>query len=165
MWIIVEIGPRAGRTISLDVAPDESVERLKAMIRNCEGIPVEQQNLTFIGRQLEDGRALSDYNVRTGSRLLLTLRSHGGMQVFVKVPSGRTLTLEVEESSMIGHVKAMIEKLEGIPAGQQRLIFAAKELDDARTVSDYDLHSLLRPLYLVKRQGQAVRPVAFRGGA
>jgi ubiquitin len=90
-----------------------------------------------------------------GSSMAATLSSvlgvpRGGMQLFVKTLTGKTVSIEVEEGESIEDVKAKIAEKEGIPPEQQRLIFGGQQLQDSKTLDDYNvgddatLHLVLR---------------------
>ncbi|KAF9533416.1 ubiquitin-related domain-containing protein [Crepidotus variabilis] len=102
------------------------VDRSYTKIQDKVGIPHDEEHLIFTGRQLEDGRTLSDYKIQKESTRRLVLDFRGGMQIFVKTLTGKTTP------STSNH-KA------GTPHDEQRLIFAGKPFEDGRTLSDYNI--------------------------
>ena len=130
----------AGKTVSVEAVPSDTIGRIKAMIQDTEAIPAEHQRLMLPGCTLNDWSSLDDYGVVAGSVLSLAVRT--SKEIFVELESGETIALGVALTDTVADVKAKVGARTAIPAAQLQLFGsdgeATTELDDAigRTLGD-----------------------------
>ncbi|KAH7832664.1 putative polyubiquitin [Monocercomonoides exilis] len=139
-----------------------SVEYVKQKIQGQEGIPSELQSLVFAGKELEDGKLLQDYHVQEDDTLRLALRQASKMHIFVKIGSGKSIALEVSSTDTIGQVKEKIANREGIPFGEQQVMFGGEQLEDGRTLEEcgVEREDTLRVVFKAKQMRICVKEMS-----
>ena len=137
--VFVNTQSLTGKTITLHVTGEDTVEHVKTLICGRQGIPPDQQRILYASKPLRDGRRLKEYSIRHGITLHLHLRLLGGMLMYFKTQLGTTIAIDIHASDTIHSVKCKIQEKRGIPPRHQNIILAGKILKDWRTVGDYNI--------------------------
>jgi len=142
----ISVKTLAGKIITLDIKSSDMISKVKANIQDKAGIPPDKQHLMVADKQLEDGHTLSYYDIREFSTLYLV----GSMQIMVKTVDGKSVTVFVDPSGTVKDVIVQVREKDDKLGEMLRFIFAGKQLEDDRPLSDYNiqkdstLHLVLR---------------------
>ena len=133
-------GSALPHTLTLDVAPTNTIVEVKIKIQEKVKLHPYYQRLFLDGSVLDDSKSLTEYEIDDESVLDLYLRSSDRIQVFIKTVSGRLIPLNLVPTDIVFDVKKAIqEQEENIHPYLQKLVFAGEILEDNRILSDYGI--------------------------
>ena len=119
-------------------------------------MPAYQQHLVY-GTELEDCKTLGDYGVRPGAKVSMAVDDTDWQpftfQSFVKLPCGKTLTIQLTSDDTIEYIKAWIATESGIPKHEQRLVSGLYQLEEGRRLSDYNIRDTVNMTVLLRLRG------------
>ena len=131
--------------ITLEVDSSDTIGNLKEKIKDKKGFPAEEQHLFFQRKKLKDNRTVGNYNIQNKSTLNLLLQVPAEqmyrLQVTILTEDRRRVTLVVNASDSISELKRKIQDMTGVPRHKQSLSFAGIELENACTISAYDIRN------------------------
>jgi ubiquitin C len=142
-----------GKIIELKVETNDTISKVKQIIRDKEHIPTDQYHLIFDGKQLEDERTLLYYNIRKNYTIQKESTLHLKYKeiiIYVKMEgtgasdsqkNEKIIELKVETDYTIRQVNQMIQDKEGILAVSERLTFADSKLNNNRTLFSYNIQN------------------------
>lgn len=130
----IHVKTPTGRTTTLPVDPNNTIESIKKRVEKNLGIPTDDQRPTFQKQPLLDDSTLKDIGIRHGDTISLE-----PMEISVRAPDGRTATLRVDPTSTIDDVKEHVQFKLGIPKENQRPTFKKARLDKDSTLRDNNI--------------------------
>ena len=137
--IKVYIKRSSGKILKYSFNPSSNIWKIKEKISENEQFAKEFMHLEFEGNELENDKTLEYYNIRNKSTINLKFNSNNGIIIFIKRPSGKLITLDVNQSESISSIKCKIENIENLSVYNQKLKYKNKELNDNKSLNDYDI--------------------------
>lgn len=131
-----------GRTFTFMVEPSDTIKSVKEKIEE-KGIPQNVQKLFYHGKQLENNyTTIANNYIQNLSTLHLDIITYKQKIIYIKALNGNIITIDIRPSDTILNIKEKIHEKGGIPANEQELYFNRIKLEDAKTLSDYNIHHL-----------------------
>jgi len=132
-----------GTAFTLMVELSDTIKSIKEKIEEEKGIPQNLQKLSYNGRPLVNLNAtLANSYIQNLSTIHLDIITSKQKIIYIKALDGNTLIIEIKPSDTIFNIKEKIYEKGGIPPNEQDLFFNRIQLEDAKTLSEYNIHNL-----------------------
>jgi len=132
-----------GSAFTLMVELSDTIKSIKEKIEEKEGIPQNLQKLFYNGLPLViDNTTLANNYIQNLSTIHLEIITTKQKIIYIKALDGNSITIDIKPSDTIFNIKEKIYEKGGIPPSEQDLFFNRTQLEDAKTLSDYNIHNL-----------------------
>lgn len=129
-----------GESFPLKIESNDLIKDIKMKIQDKEGIPFDQQNLTYLDENLLDDKSIKDYFIPDNGIIIVSLKSISqSIEINIRTQDGTGLTFKIESSARISDLKNIIETKANVPSNRQKLYFNDQELFNINKLSDYSI--------------------------
>ena len=139
MYILIQF--QNFKTFHINISPFETVYEIKSKINSIEKIPINNQNLFYFGKLLENSKNISFYSIENNSLIHLIEQTKGGIEIYIHNSNGTTINLDVEPTETIESIKNKIFIKENIPLNNQELIIKGEKMENEKKLDEYNLDS------------------------
>jgi len=139
---VIYVRTDVSKKVEVIVRLSDTIKSVKNKI--FEDLPLSQKSLKFAGREMENEESLMDYGVEYEDILYfknISILSEDSVDILIKTLTGKNFSFKVNLSDDVESLKRMVQDSEGIPFGQQRLIHSGRNMEDGKTLVEYDIKS------------------------
>ncbi|XP_015887127.1 polyubiquitin 8 [Ziziphus jujuba] len=128
-------------TMVVEAKAEETVRHIKSIIKNKEGIKLEQFTLVYEGKLLEDdSRTLESLNIESEATFHVVLNPKDKLSIRIKMmPTKEIIKIQAKALFTVSDVKSVVWSIVGVSESDQNLIHDGKILEDDKTLAFYEI--------------------------